>query len=71
MVAYLETGQGVKTKIGPQALGSPFKLPLLRAADGRFTQGKDVTDKKILLSGGALEREDIQFTGCWIDGRLV
>ncbi|PKU37319.1 rna-directed dna polymerase from mobile element jockey- hypothetical protein [Limosa lapponica baueri] len=68
VVAYLEVGQDVKPEIDPQTLGLPFKLPPLRAADDKFTQGKNITDKKILLSGGALERENIRFTGHWIDG---
>lgn len=71
MGAYRKMGPVEKTKIGPQALGFPFKVPSLRVTDDRFTQGKNVTDYKILLAGGALEGEDIQFTGYWLDGPLV
>lgn len=71
-MAYPEMdGQEERTKIVPQALAFPFKLPPLRAADDGFTPGKNVTDYKIPLSGGALEWEDTEFTGYWIDGPLV
>jgi len=67
VVAYLEMGQDEKNDIGPQALGFPFKLPPLKAGGDRFTQGRNVTDKKILLSCETLQAEDRQFTGYWID----
>lgn len=64
-------GQDEKTWITPQALGFPFKFPPLRAATDRFTQGKNITDKKILVSSGALEADNAQFPGYWIDSPSV
>lgn len=64
-------GQDEKTWIALQALGFPFKFPPLRDAADRFSQGKNITDKKILISGGALEEEDAQFPGYWIDSPSV
>lgn len=46
-------------------MGFPFRLSPSGAFVDQFGQGKNVIDKKILLSCGDLEGEDIQLKGHW------
>lgn len=66
VVAYLEIGQDEKTEWNAlTGMGFPFILSPSEAFVDQFGQGKNVIDKKILLSCEDLAGENIQFKSHW------